>query len=97
MPFGLPMIWLQTGDQHDPSNCYVCVNKKVIVIKHKRRSHAYIYSGTPFVMLTVPHSAELPVPEYPISVESDKEDDDFLNYDAPTIIGKCINELIGKI
>lgn len=63
MPFGVPMIWTNPGEDHDNSNCYACANDYIGLNRKKKNKKIYI--GVQSAQLPLPHSNDIPVPRRP--------------------------------
>lgn len=57
MPFGVPMIWIDPI-QHDPSNCYACVN--TVHGLTKKNMKKFKYKGVASAQIPLPHSEHNP-------------------------------------
>jgi len=66
MSFGVPMIWIDPRE-HDPAECYVCVN--YIDGMNRRKSDSLKYIPITYTQLPLPHSNAIPVPTKLISTE----------------------------
>lgn len=66
MSFGIPMIWINQVD-HNPDNCYACVNYTIGMNRLKVRHVEY--KETQFAQLPKPHSLYVPIPKRPSPTE----------------------------
>lgn len=60
MPFGVPMIWTDPGD-HEPNNCYVCMNE-IVGMNRRKKKRRVAYNSIPSAQTPLPHSENVPVP-----------------------------------
>lgn len=71
MDFGIPMVWSEPKKkQHDPADCYACVN--FVPGANKKRMRNYKYKSVDSALTPVEHS----VADIPFKYPSPDEDDD---------------------
>lgn len=93
MPFGILMMWSDAGN-HDPTNCYVCVNN----VRGINRSKAskFQYKSVLSAQTPLPHSENVPIPKKRSPGEESAApkfdcvpESSFSNYQPSTITPPC--------
>lgn len=84
MPFGTPMEWKYPGAEHDPKNCYVCVNN--VEKRNRKLLKKFSYRDVPSAILPREHTEDNPVPKRPSPQSANITTADELT-NAPSIPG----------